>query len=92
MSISLGHKNTKGIKTMNQKVIKPGIVRRMVERIESSGHSISPEIADMCVIAFLDNAVNILMERSYRTKCVDELIKNKGLLFSSPTNLNQMFF
>ena len=47
---------------MNQKVIKPGIVRRMVERIESSGQSISPEIADMCVTAFLDTVANILSE------------------------------
>lgn len=77
---------------MNQKVIKPGIVRRMVERIESSGQSISPE-RQICVLQrFLDNAVNILMEINYKTICVDELIKNKGLLFSSPTNLNQMFF
>lgn len=31
---------------MNQKVIKPGIVRRMVERIESSGQSVSPEMTN----------------------------------------------
>lgn len=47
---------------MNQKVIKPGIVRRMVERIESSGQSVSPEIADMCVTAFLDAVADILSE------------------------------
>ena len=47
---------------MNQKVIKPGIVRRMVERIESSGQSISPEMADMCITAFLDTVADILSE------------------------------
>lgn len=47
---------------MNQKVIKPGIVRRMVERIESSGQSVSPEMADMCIAAFLDTVADILSE------------------------------
>lgn len=47
---------------MNQKVIKPGIIRRMVEKIENNGQSISSEIADMCVIAFLDAVADILSE------------------------------
>ena len=71
---------------MNQKVIKPGIVRRMVERIESSGQSVSPEMADMCITAFLDTVADILSEgdtailRGYMTiypkYCKSKEVKN----------------
>lgn len=71
---------------MNQKVIKPAIVRRMVERIESSGQSVSPEMADMCITAFLDTVADILSEcdtailRGYMTiypkYCKSKEVKN----------------
>ena len=65
---------------MNQKVIKPGIVRRMVERIESSGQSVSPEMADMCITAFLDTEGDTAILRGYMTiypkYCKSKEVKN----------------
>ncbi|RHD09920.1 hypothetical protein DW057_13045 [Lachnospira eligens] len=50
-----------GIKTLKEEIIKPGIVRRIVERVENeNGLVISPETTDIILTAFLDTVVDIL--------------------------------
>lgn len=46
---------------MKEEIIKPGIVRRIVERVENeNGLVISPETTDIILTAFLDTVVDIL--------------------------------
>lgn len=48
---------------MKEEIIKPGIVRRIVERVENNnGLVISPETTDIIITAFLDTVADILSE------------------------------
>lgn len=47
---------------MKQEIIKPGVVRRMVEKIASKGINIPKETVDICLTAFLDTIADILSE------------------------------
>ena len=45
---------------MNQKIIKPGVVRRIAEKIADEGINIPKETVDICLTAFLDTVADIL--------------------------------
>ena len=47
---------------MNQKIIKPGVVRRIAEKIVDEGINIPKETVDICLTAFLDTIADILSE------------------------------
>ena len=48
---------------MKEEIIKPGIVRRITERVETeNGLVISPETTDIILTAFLDIVADILSE------------------------------
>lgn len=48
---------------MKEEIIKPGIVRRIVERIENENELIvSPETIDIILTAFLDTVADVLSE------------------------------
>lgn len=48
---------------MKEEIIKPGIVRRIIERVENeNGLVISPETTDIILTAFLDTVADILSE------------------------------
>lgn len=48
---------------MKEEIIKPGIVRRIVENVErDNGVLVSPEMADMILCTFLDTIAEILSE------------------------------
>ena len=47
---------------MNQKIIKPVVVRRITEKIADEGINISKETVDICLTAFLDTIADILSE------------------------------
>lgn len=48
---------------MKEEIIKPGIVRRIIERVENdNGLVISSETADIILIAFLETVADILSE------------------------------
>lgn len=47
---------------MKQEIIKPGVVRRMIEKIASKGINIPKETVDICLTAFLDTIADILSE------------------------------
>jgi len=48
---------------LKEEIIKPGIVRRIVERVENdNGLVISPETTDIIITAFLDTVADILSE------------------------------
>ncbi len=48
---------------MKEEIIKPGIVRRIIERVENeNGLVISPETTDIILTAFLDIVADILSE------------------------------
>lgn len=46
---------------MKEEIIKPGIVRRIIEKVENdNGMIVSPETIDIILTAFLDTVVDIL--------------------------------
>ncbi len=48
---------------MKEEIIKPGIVRRIVESVENdNGLVISPETTDIIITTFLDTVADILSE------------------------------
>ena len=47
---------------MKQKIIKPGVVRRIAEKIADEGINIPKETVDICLTAFLDTVADILSE------------------------------
>lgn len=48
---------------MKEEIIKPGIVRRIIERVENeNGLVTSPETTDIILTAFLDTVADILSE------------------------------
>lgn len=48
---------------MKKEIIKPGIVRRIIEKVENDNRMIvSPETADTILTAFLDTVTDILSE------------------------------
>ena len=48
---------------MKEEIIKPGIVRRIIERVENeNGLVILPETTDIILIAFLETVADILSE------------------------------
>lgn len=48
---------------MKEEIIKPGIVKRIVEKVENdNGMIVSPETADTILTAFLDTVADILSE------------------------------
>lgn len=47
---------------MKQKIIKPGVVRRIAEKIADEGINIPRETVDICLTAFLDTVADILSE------------------------------
>ena len=48
---------------MKEEIIKPGIVRRIIEKVENeNGLVISPETTDIILTAFLDTVAYILSE------------------------------
>ena len=47
---------------MKQKIIKPGVVRRIAEKIADEGINIPKETVDICLTAFLDTIADILSE------------------------------
>lgn len=66
---------------MKEEIIKHGIVRRIIEKVENdNGMIVSPETADTILTAFLDTVTDILSEgdiiklKGYMT--IKELLKN----------------
>lgn len=52
-----------GRNILKEEIIKPGIVRRIIEKVENEdGLVISSEMADIILIAFLDTVADILSE------------------------------
>lgn len=52
-----------GRNILKEEIIKPGIVRRIIERVENeNGLVISPETTDIILTAFLDTVADILSE------------------------------
>ena len=45
---------------MKQKIIKPGVVRRIAEKIADEGINIPKETVDICLTAFLDTVADIM--------------------------------
>lgn len=55
---------------MKEEIIKPGIVRRIIERVENeNGLVISPETTDIILTAFLDTIADILSEGDSMLMC-----------------------
>ena len=52
-----------GRNILKEEIIKPGIVRRIVEKVENdNGMIVSPETADTILTAFLDTVTDVLSE------------------------------
>lgn len=62
---------------MEEEIIKPGIVRRIIEKVENdNGMIVLPETADTILTAFLDTVADILSE--------GDIIKLKGYMTIYP--------
>lgn len=65
------------INRLNEEIIKPGIVRQIVKKIENNNNVVvSPEMADMVLTAFLDTVTDIVSE--------GDIIKLKGYMTIYP--------
>jgi nucleoid DNA-binding protein len=76
---------------LKEEIIKPGIVRKVVEKMEDNSIVIYPETVDMVISAFLDSIVDILEEgdcvklkgyvtiypKYYKAKKVNNIVDNQ---------------
>ena len=66
-----------GRNILKEEIIKPGIVRRIVEKVENdNGIIVSPEMTDTILTAFLDTVTDILSE--------GDIVKLKGYMTIYP--------
>ena len=61
---------------MREEIIRPGITRRIIDKVESSGNTITQDAVDMIITAFLDCIVDILAD--------GDCIKLKGYMTIYP--------
>nr|DAK69088.1 MAG TPA: hypothetical protein [Caudoviricetes sp.] len=47
---------------LNEEIIRPGITRRIIYKVEGAGTTVTQDIVDKIVTAFLDSIVDILSE------------------------------
>lgn len=61
---------------MREEIIRPGITRRIIDRVECAGNTITQDAVDMIITAFLDCIVDIL--------AAGDCIKLKGYMTIYP--------